>query len=132
VPVRVKASGIDQTELNMPHLTRFGIATLAVCCAFGLATPVARAQPQSPDAPATRANSAQDSAIADRVSTALQADPHHFYRHVTVSVTNGVVRLGGLTYSNDAIERAKEIARQTPGVTGVEDTMQLEREGPGH
>jgi osmotically-inducible protein OsmY len=47
-----------------------------------------------------------------------------------VSVTNGVVRLVGLTYSNDAIERAKDIARNTPGVTSVEGTMQLERQGP--
>jgi osmotically-inducible protein OsmY len=114
----------------MPHLNHFGIATLAVCCALGLAPLGARAQPQSADAPATRAESSQDAAIADRVSTALQADPHHFYRHLTVSVTKGVVRLGGLTYSNDAIERAKEIARNTPGVTSVEDTMQLERQGP--
>ena len=114
----------------MPYPIRLGTAALAVCCALGLASPLARAQPKSADTPATRANSPQDAAIADRVSTALQADPHHFYRHVTVSVSNGVVRLGGLTYSNDAIERAKDIARNTPGVTSVEDTMQLERQGP--
>lgn len=114
----------------MSYLMRFGTAALLACCTLGLALPTARAQPQPADAPATRADSPQDSAIADRVSTALQADPHHFYRHVTVSVKNGVVRLGGLTYSNDAIERAKDIARNTPGVTSVEDTMQLERQGP--
>lgn len=114
----------------MPHLMRFATVALLAGGALGLASPAVRAEPpSSADAPATRANSPQDAAVADRVSAALQNDPHHFYRHVTVSVTNGVVRLGGLTYSNDAIERAKEIARKTPGVTGVEDTMQLERQG---
>ena len=114
----------------MPHLIRFETAAMLVCCALGLASPAARAQAHSADAPATRASSPQDAAVADRVSAALKNDPHHFYRHVTVSVTNGVVRLGGLTYSNDAIERAKDIARNTPGVTSIEDTMQLERQGP--
>jgi len=117
-------------ELKMRYPIRLWTAALTICCGLGLAAPLAQAQPTSADTPATRANSPQDAAIADRVSTALQADPHHFYRHVTVTVTNGVVRLSGLTYSNDAIERAKEIARKTPGVTGVEDSMQLEREGP--
>ena len=119
-------------ELNMADRIcfRLGTAALAACCALALVSPVARAQPQPADAPATRANSPDDAAIADRVSAALQSEPHQFYRHVTVNVTNGVVRLGGLAYSNDAIARAKEIARNTPGVSGVEDTVQLERQGP--
>ena len=64
------------------------------------------------------------------MSAALQAEPHHFYRHVTVNVSDGVVRLGGLVYSNAAISRAEEIARNTPGVSRVDNQMQLEREGP--
>jgi hyperosmotically inducible protein len=120
-------------ELNMHHLIRFGTAALAACCAFALASPAAHAQPPSPNvstnAPTTRARTPQDAAIADRVSAALNAEPNHLYRHVTVSVTNGVVRLGGLAYSNDAIQRAKEVARNTPGVSSVEDQIQLERQG---
>lgn len=116
----------------MPYLTRLGAAALTICCVLGLASPVARAQSasDSANAPATRANSPQDAAIADRVSEALKAEPHHFYRHVTVTVTNGVVQLGGLADSNDAINRAKEIAGRIPGVSRVEEKIQLKREGP--
>jgi osmotically-inducible protein OsmY len=111
----------------MPYI-RFATVALTACCAVSLACPAARAQPQSPDAPATRANTPRDAALADRVSEQLKSDPHHLYRHVTVAVTNGVVRLGGLVYSTDAMARAKEIASKTPGVSRVEDQMQLERE----
>ena len=92
--------------------------------------------PESSYAPATRANSPQDAAIADRVSGALKADPHHMYRHVTVNVKDGVVTLGGLAESSDALEQAKKIASGTPGVARVQERIQLERrqEGnsPGH
>ena len=112
----------------MPHLIRFGSAALAACCAIGIAVPTVWAQSQSADAPETRANSPDDAAIADRVSASLKAEPNHLYRHVTVSVTKGVVRLGGLAYTNDAISRAKEIASKTPGVSRVENEIHLERE----
>jgi osmotically-inducible protein OsmY len=114
----------------MARLIRLTTATLAAFCALETAAPAAHAQPQSPDTPATRADSPGDAAIADRVSAALQADPHQFYRHVTVSVTNAVVELGGSVDSSDAIFRAEDIARNTPGVAGVEDRMELERQGP--
>jgi osmotically-inducible protein OsmY len=116
----------------MPQLIRSGIAALIACSALGLAGGLAQAQtqPERADAPATEAKSPNDAAIADRVSEALKADPHNFYRHATVSVTNGVVRLGGMVYSTDAMQKAEKIARQTPGVSSVENKMQLEREGP--
>jgi len=118
----------------MLSLNFFGAAVVA-CSVLALAPPAALAQSPSPDAPATLANSPQDAAIADRVSAALNAEPHHFYRHVTVSVTNGVVRLGGLADSSDAIASAEKIARNTAGVSRVENQVQLDRQGanaPGH
>jgi osmotically-inducible protein OsmY len=121
---------IEQMEWNMPYLIRTGAAAVAASCVLALGAPAVRAQAQTPDAPATRANSPADAALADRVSAALEAEPHHLYRHVTVTVTNGVVRLGGLAYSNDAVEHAKEIASNTPGVSRVENQIQLERQGP--
>jgi osmotically-inducible protein OsmY len=117
----------------MLSLNSFG-AALVACSVLALASAAALAQSQSADAPATRANSSQDAAVADRVSAALNAEPHHFYRHVTVSVTNGVVRLGGLAGSTGAIAAAERIARNTEGVSRVENQVQLEREGntPGN
>ena len=119
----------------MLSLNTLRAAAFAACSVLAVASPAVFAQSTSPDAPATRANSPEDAAIADRVSAALNAEPHDFYRHVTVSVTKGVVRLGGLAYSNDAIARAEKIARNTAGVSRVENQVQLEREGqdaPGH
>jgi osmotically-inducible protein OsmY len=114
----------------MPHLTRFGAAAFAACCVLGLASLAADAQTQSANAPATRARSPEDAAVADRVSQRLNADPNHLYRHVTVSVNDGVVTLGGLAGSSGAIESAKKIAGGTPGVSRVQERIQLEREGP--
>ena len=117
----------------MRNLIR-AVTGLAACCLVGLTPAALFAQSQDPssraDAPATEADTPQDAAIADRVSAALKAEPHDFYRHVTVTVKNGVVRLGGMAYSNDAIARAKKIASQTAGVSKVENQIQLERQGP--
>ncbi len=70
-----------------------------------------------------------DAHSAAVVSAALRADPDYYFRHVSVSVHDGVARLSGYVWSTDALYRAEAIARDTPGVTGVVDKMELERNG---
>lgn len=71
-----------------------------------------------------------DQAIANRVYTALDADPVYFYRHVDVRVDQGVAALSGYVWSADALYRARDIARGIPGVTRVVTSdLELEREG---
>jgi osmotically-inducible protein OsmY len=71
-----------------------------------------------------------DEAIAGQVYAALDADPIYFYRHVDVRVDDGVTDLSGYVWSADAIYRARQIARQIPGVKRVvTNNLELEREG---
>jgi osmotically-inducible protein OsmY len=71
-----------------------------------------------------------DEAIADRVYAALNADPIYFFRHVDVRVDDGVTDLSGYVWSADAIYRARQIARQVPGVKRVvTNNLELERAG---
>jgi osmotically-inducible protein OsmY len=66
-----------------------------------------------------------DARLAAEVQTRLKADPVYFYRHVSVSVHDGVAHLGGYVWSTDGLYRAEAIAREVPGVTGVVDRMRL-------
>jgi len=70
-----------------------------------------------------------DARAATLVSGGLHADPDFFFRHVNVSVHAGVAQLSGFVWSTGALYRAEAIAREAPGVTGVVDQMQLERDG---
>ena len=70
-----------------------------------------------------------DARTAQDIDKRLKADPHHFFRHVNVTVENGVARLGGFVDSEDALAKAKQIAGDTPGVTRVDNQMKLQRNG---
>lgn len=65
----------------------------------------------------------------DKVYSALNADPNYYFRHVDVRVDHGVAYLSGYVWSTDALYRAKQIAANVPGVSGVVNQMELEREG---
>lgn len=70
-----------------------------------------------------------DEATAQRVYSALNADPTYFFRHVNVRVDGGVAQLSGYIWSTQAIYRAKQITAAVPGVSRVVNAMELEREG---
>jgi hyperosmotically inducible periplasmic protein len=89
-------------------------AALAAC---------ASAPPKSPD------QERADAATAERVYAALDQNPIYYFRDVEVSVDYGVARLSGYVWTTDALYRAQEIARSVPGVTGVQDAIELERQG---
>jgi osmotically-inducible protein OsmY len=73
---------------------------------------------------------AADQGLANRVSLALDNDPTYLFRHVDVSVTDGVASLSGYVWSADAIYRARHIARAVPGVNRVVTSqLELERNG---
>jgi len=71
-----------------------------------------------------------DEVLANAVYSDLNADPKYYFRHVDVRVDNGVAQLSGYVWSTDAIYRARTIARNVPGVTGVVTSqLELERNG---
>lgn len=88
-------------------------AALAAC---------ASAPPKSPE------QERADAATADRVYTALDQNPIYYLNDVDVSVDYGVAELSGYVWTTTALYAAQDIARRVPGVTGVRDKMQLERE----
>jgi osmotically-inducible protein OsmY len=93
----------------------------AILATTALAAACASAPPKSP------AQARADAATVDRVYAALNANPVYFFRHVDVSVDDGVARLSGVVWTTDALFAAQRIARGVPGVTRVVNRMKLER-----
>lgn len=102
---------------------RFTALAISVYCSSAL--PQAAAPPTAPQAAPPTAQPAQavadtsDEALTKAIYAALDADPHHFFRHVDVRVDNGVATLSGFVNSSQAINRARTIAGNVPGVTRV-------------
>jgi osmotically-inducible protein OsmY len=72
-----------------------------------------------------------DEALTKAIYSALDADPNHYFRHVTVRVDKGVATLSGFVHSSAAIYRARTIASKVPGVTHVvTSNLQLEPNRP--
>ena len=69
--------------------------------------------------PAQDVAGTSDEALTKAIYSALNADPHHFFRHVTVRVDNGVATLSGFVHSSSSIYRARTIASNVPGVSRV-------------
>ena len=107
-------------------LALIAVATLTVSCASAPPTP-----PAPPAAQSMRSElGATDEILANAVYSQLNADPIYYFRHVDVRVDNGVADLSGFVWSADAIYRARKIAINVTGVTGVRTRqLQLERNG---
>src|SRR5215469_9883299 len=92
---------------------------LSVCssAAFSQTAPPPKSQPAGQSAQDVGGTS--DDSIRQAVISALNADPHHFFRHVNVRVDNGVATLSGFVHSSSSIFRARTIASGVPGVTRV-------------
>ena len=105
------------------------IAAIALLMYGASASPQGAAPPtgqSTQDAAATT-----DEALTKAIYSALNADPNHFFRHVTVRVDKGVATLSGFVHSSSAIYRARTIASKVPGVTHVvTNNLQLEPNRP--
>jgi osmotically-inducible protein OsmY len=81
--------------------------------------------------PRTDAQKQADKEIADRVDSALQADRLLYAKHISVHVDNGVARLSGYVWEAPDLTEAQRIAAGVDGVTGVENDLELQRNGLG-
>jgi len=107
-------------------LALIAVATLTVSCSS------APPKPSVPSAAASMRSElgATDEILAANVYSELNADPTYYFRHVDVTVDDGVAHLSGYVWSTDAIYAARKIASNVPGVTGViTSQLQLERNG---
>ncbi len=102
-------------------------AVLASAIVLAADPPGSAASNSTPDSTYTRNQTPNDARTAHDIDARLKADQYHLFRHVTVSVQDGVAHLSGFVYSNDALAKAKQIAGDTPGVTRVEDKVTLKR-----
>jgi osmotically-inducible protein OsmY len=98
-------------------------AACAVLASIAVLAACASSPPKSPE------QERADAATAERVLAALEANPIYYFRDVEVSVDYGMARLSGYVWTTDALYAAQGIARKVPGVTGVQDTMEIERQG---
>ncbi len=96
---------------------------LTLLCLLAVVAAGCAMQPKSP------VQAVADEALAARVYSALQADELYYFRHVNVEVDNGVAQLSGYVWSTDAMHRAKKLAGSVPGIVGVINQMELERNG---
>ncbi len=95
------------------------IAT-ALALPMGLTTGCAVAHHQE-----TAGNYAKDKEITARIKTAMYADPVVKGTQVKVTSLNGIVQLSGFVDSQEAKDRAAQIASQTPGVVKVYNNLLL-------
>ena len=103
--------------------THFAAFVLSAYCstAFPQAAPPTAPHPSAPPTapPAQSVADTSDETLTKAIHSALDADPHHFFRHVDVRVDNGVATLSGFVHSSQAINRARTITSNVPGVTRV-------------
>ena len=64
-----------------------------------------------------------DSAITAKVKWAILRDPDLKVLEISVTTTDGVVSLSGAVDSQQSIDRAIEVARDTPNVKSVENNL---------
>jgi osmotically-inducible protein OsmY len=104
-------------------LERKGGAYAVLVASAAALVACASCPPKSPEQERT------DAATTERIYAALEANPIYYLRDVEVSVDYGVAHLSGYVWTTDALYAAQGIARRVPGVTGVQDAMELERQG---
>lgn len=69
---------------------------------------------------------ASDAAMAAKVETALAKDPYILSDHVTVTVTDGVVRVGGLVREVSDLLAILRLARRVAGTAHVVNEIDFE------
>ena len=118
-----------QDRGEMPLSLR-AVVIVAVALAASCASSP-RPPPTPTDADRTLAlQHATEEAVASHISAELNADPVYYFRHVNVSVDEGVATLSGYVWDTQAIYRARKIASEVPGITRVVSSeLRLERNG---
>jgi osmotically-inducible protein OsmY len=70
-----------------------------------------------------------DKETAERVEAALSSDKTLYAKHISVHANNGVVRLTGYVWDASDLQTAALIAEGVQGVTGVVNSLELNRNG---
>jgi hyperosmotically inducible periplasmic protein len=120
LPMLYCAPGIGAMEEPMMKLTMASAALAAACMLAGTAV-----YAQDVDADRSQPKAfVKDSVITTKIKSKLAADHITSLGRIRVDTdADGVVYLSGSAHSNDAVERAVQIARDTDGVRGVHSSL---------
>jgi osmotically-inducible protein OsmY len=77
----------------------------------------------------TDAQRQADKETVERVEAALSSDKTLYAKHISVHADNGVVRLTGYVWDASDLQTATLIAEGVQGVTGVVNSLELNRNG---
>ena len=80
----------------------------------------------------TEAEKEADKTLADRVDSELQSDKLLYAKHITVRADRGVVHLSGYVWDPPDLYEAQRLAASVPGVAGVVNDLELQRNGLGN
>ena len=81
--------------------------------------------------PRTDAQKAADKEIEGLVEKALAGDSELYAKHIIVHSYLGKVELSGYVWEPPDLDEARRIAASVPGVTGVVNDLELQRNGLG-
>lgn len=110
--------------------TQLGILLCAVAPAAEPQRAAPPAQPVSVAASTGQdADRAANEALRQRVKAALHASPYFYDQHVTVSIEDGNVVLGGFVFSDWDLRDALRIAREAAGDRSVIDNLSIKEGG---
>lgn len=90
------------------------------------APPALTPHTEDPPAPRTPSEIEIDQAIAERVRVALASDHLTRSQPIDIAVTRGIANLSGKVSNAAVAQRALSIARDTGGVTAVQDAMKVD------
>ena len=110
--------------------TQLGILLCAVASASEPQSAAPAAQPVSVAASTGQdADRAANEALRQRVKAALHASPYFYDQHVTVSIEDDDVVLGGFVFSDWDLRDALRIAREAAGDRSVIDNLSIKEGG---
>lgn len=97
----------------------FSVAVAVLCSVAACASGPAK----------TDAQRQADKETVERVEAALSSDKTLYAKHISVHADNGVVRLTGYVWDASDLQTATLIAEGVQGVTGVVNSLELNRNG---
>ena len=107
---------------------KYKLAT--TCFVIGtMLAPVAACAADSDTDRSNPANFVKDSVITTKIKTKLAAEHLGSAKHIKVDTDrNGVVRLSGTANSQEEVNKAVEIARNTEGVKSVKSDLKVQKD----
>ena len=114
ISIRASKRAVRKALNTFANISVVALLTLTVSTGYAASLPLR---------PETERQAAR--VTAEQVRDALATDPIHYFRHVDVSVRDGVATLSGYVWEPQDIYRARELTARVPGVVRVLNQIEL-------